>query len=121
MLVIDLLSRHALGLLTGWSLTLCCFGRIANAGEVRVVLELEKHALFDRDGSSANLLHTAKISVLESLVGCAVTVKALSGKEFNVPVTDVVSYVAQQSRRPAIAGAAATIARSAYTQMRFCG
>lgn len=63
----------------------------SGVGEVRVVLEQEKHDLFDRDGSSAYLHHTATISVLESLVGCAVPVKSLSGKEFNVPVTDVVS------------------------------
>jgi len=63
----------------------------SGVGEVRVVLEQEKHALFDRDGNSADLHHTAKISVLESLVGCAVAVKSLSGKAFNVPITDVVS------------------------------
>lgn len=63
----------------------------SGVGEVRVVLEQEKHPMFDRDGSSADLHHTATISVLESLVGCAVTVKSLDGKEFNVPVTDVVS------------------------------
>lgn len=66
------------------------------AGEVRVVLEQEKHPMFDRDGSSADLHHTATISVLESLVGCAVTVKSLDGKEFNVPVTDVVSCVCRR-------------------------
>lgn len=74
---------------------------LRNAGEVRVVLEQEKHALFDRDGNSADLHHTAKISVLESLVGCAVAVKSLSGKAFNVPITDVVSCVPQQLPCPA--------------------
>ena len=61
------------------------------AGEVRVVLEQEKHDLFERDGSSPHLSHTATISVLESLVGCSVAVTSLSGKSFNVPVTDVVA------------------------------
>jgi len=60
------------------------------SGEVLVVLEQEKHALFSREGSSADLHYTASISVLDSLVGCSVEVTSLSGKTFKVPVTDVV-------------------------------
>lgn len=55
-----------------------------------MVLEQEKHALFSREGSSADLHYTASISVLDSLVGCSVEVTSLSGKTFKVPVTDVV-------------------------------
>jgi len=62
----------------------------SGAGEVHVVLEQQKHALFARTGSSATIHYTATISVLDSLVGCSVEVTSLSGKTFNVPVTDVV-------------------------------
>jgi DnaJ-class molecular chaperone len=61
-----------------------------HAGEVLVVLEQEKHPLFERHGSSPDLHYTANISVLDSLVGCSVEVRSLGGEIFKVAVTDIV-------------------------------
>merc|ERR1712166_129968 len=59
------------------------------SGEVRVILQEEKHEFFTRAGS--NLNHTTSISVLDALVGCSVGVKTLGGKTINIPVSDIVS------------------------------
>eukprot|EP01052_Picozoa_sp_SAG31_P023979 SAG31_NODE_2012_length_6668_cov_5.925407_3_plen_88_part_00 len=61
----------------------------SGAGEVRVVLQEEKHEFFTRDGST--LHQTTSISVLDSLVGCSVDVKTLGGKTLSIPVSDIVS------------------------------
>jgi|EP01047_Picozoa_sp_COSAG01_P059576 DnaJ-class molecular chaperone len=76
---------------------ICCVAQLAFdkrllmwAGDVIVVLEQEKHAHFTRLGNDFDLHYTTDISVLDSLVGCSIELKSLSGKIFNVAVTDVV-------------------------------
>jgi len=61
----------------------------SGSGEVRIILQEEKHEFFTRDG--ATLHHSTSISVLESLVGCAIEVKTLGGKTLKVPISDIVS------------------------------
>jgi DnaJ-class molecular chaperone len=78
---------------------ICCVAQLAFdkrllmwAGDVIVVLEQEKHAHFTRLGNDFDLHYTTDISVLDSLVGCSIELKSLSGKIFNVAVTDVVHH-----------------------------
>eukprot|EP01051_Picozoa_sp_SAG22_P023235 SAG22_NODE_5908_length_933_cov_0.736211_1_plen_235_part_10 len=61
----------------------------SGSGEVRVILQEEKHEFFTRSGST--LLQSTSISVLDSLVGSSVEVKTLGGKSLTVPITDIVS------------------------------
>ena len=58
------------------------------AGEVRVVLQEEKHDFFKRDG--ADVHYITSMSVLDSLVGSSVEIKTLGGKMINIPVNDIV-------------------------------
>lgn len=57
-------------------------------GEVRVVLQEEKHEFFKRDG--ADVHYITSMSVLDSLVGSSVEIKTLGGKMINIPVNDIV-------------------------------
>ena len=56
--------------------------------DVVFVVKYQPHPIFTREGD--NLVHVAKISLCDALVGCIIELPTLDGRRINIPVNDTV-------------------------------
>jgi molecular chaperone DnaJ len=56
------------------------------AGDLVVVLHVEQHPLFERDG--ADLYCAVPISIAQAALGCEITITALDGKKLAIKIPD---------------------------------
>ncbi|KAI9190023.1 hypothetical protein H9P43_001456 [Blastocladiella emersonii ATCC 22665] len=60
------------------------------AADVVFIVHVDPHPTYTRDGSD-NLVYTHKVTLQEALTGSAVILKALDGRQLNIPIYEVVS------------------------------